>query len=368
MVLDPTPAARCAVSAAAAEAPPVIGLTLGDPCGIGPELWVSILCEELARERKPGDPSPQLRLYGDAGLLRRTAQGLGRSADWEAVCGQLDLVDVTSLAAAESEPGRPSARSGAAQLAYLEAAIRAAERDELAGLVTAPIHKASAKAAGLGFPGHTELLAARLKGDGQVVMMLAGPSLRVALCTTHLSLAAVPQALTVDGIVQVLRTTALALHRDFAIPAPRLFVAGLNPHAGESGHFGDEESRLIAPAIAAALVLPELQELQRRSGLFIEGPLVPDAVFRAAVHPQAGAPRPDAVVAMYHDQGLIPLKLVDFDAAVNVSLGLSVVRTSPDHGVAHDIAGRGIARPHSQRQALHLCAELLQRRAAARRV
>jgi 4-hydroxythreonine-4-phosphate dehydrogenase len=169
--------------------------------------------------------------------------------------------------------------------------------------------------------------------------------------------------LTVDGIVQVLRTTALALHHDFAIRAPRLWVCGLNPHAGEEGHFGDEESRLIAPAIAAALALPELQALHAGSGLSIVGPLVPDAVFRAAVHPPAGTPRPDAVVAMYHDQGLIPLKLIDFDDAVNVSLGLRVVRTSPDHGVAHDIAGRGIARPDSQRHALRLCAELVERRA-----
>jgi 4-hydroxythreonine-4-phosphate dehydrogenase len=260
-------------------------------------------------------------------------------------------------------PGQPTARSGAAQVEYLEAAIAAATRGEISGLVTAPIHKASAKAAGLAFPGHTELLAARLPGDGQVVMMLAGPQLRVALCTTHLALSAVPQALTSDGIVQVLRTTALALHHDFAIAAPRLWVAGLNPHAGESGHFGDEETRIIAPAISAALALPELRAMRNGAGLHIEGPLVPDAVFRAAVHPPAGTPRPDAVIAMYHDQGLIPLKLIDFDDAVNVSLGLRIVRTSPDHGVAHDIAGRGIARPHSQRHALRLGAELVQRRA-----
>lgn len=360
MVWDLRLAAGWAMSG---RARPVLGLTLGDPCGIGPELWVRILCEEQAAATGPA--LPRLRLFADAGLLRRTAQALGKSADWEAACRQLELVEVTSLPAPESEPGRPSARSGAAQLAYLEAAITAAERGELAGLVTAPIHKASAKAAGLGFPGHTELLAARLPGDGQVVMMLAGPSLRVALCTTHLPLSAVPQALTVEAITQVLRTTALSLHRDFAIAAPRLWVAGLNPHAGESGHFGDEESRLIAPAIAAALALPELQALRQRGGLCIDGPLVPDAVFRAAVHPPAGVPAPDAVIAMYHDQGLIPLKLVDFDAAVNVSLGLSVVRTSPDHGVAHDIAGRGLARPHSQRQALKLCTELVQRRFAA---
>ena len=337
-----------------------IGLTLGDPCGIGPELWVHILCEERTR---PGWAElPPLVLFGDAELLARTAHTLGRSAEWQATCRELQLIPVTRLAAADSEPGRPSAQSGAAQLAYLEAAISAAARGELAGLCTAPIHKASAKAAGLGFPGHTELLAARLPGAGQVVMMLAGPSLRVALCTTHLPLAAVPAALTVQGVAQVLRTTALSLHRDFAIAAPRLWVAGLNPHAGESGHFGDEESRIIAPAIAAARALPELQAIAQ---LRIDGPLVPDAVFRAAVHPPAGEQRPDAVVAMYHDQGLIPLKLIDFDAAVNVSLGLSVVRTSPDHGVAHDIAGRGLARPHSQLQALRLCAELARRRAGA---
>lgn len=356
------------MSEAAAGVRPALGLTLGDPCGIGPELWVRILCDERAQRRLA--ELPPLWLFGDAELLARTARALGRSAEWEATARELRVIEVTRLAAADSVPGRPSAASGAAQLAYLEAAITAAERGELAGLVTGPIHKASAKEAGLGFPGHTELLAARLPGDGQVVMMLAGPSLRVALCTTHLSLAAVPAALTVGGITQVLRTTALALHRDFAIAAPRLFVAGLNPHAGESGHFGDEESRLIAPAIAAALALPELQALQRgaglSAGLSIEGPLVPDAVFRAAVHPPAGAARPDAVVAMYHDQGLIPLKLIDFDAAVNVSLGLAVVRTSPDHGVAHDIAGCGLARPHSQLHALRLCAELTKRRAAAR--
>lgn len=337
-----------------------LGLTLGDPCGIGPELWVRILCEERTR---PGwTELPPLVLFGDVELLERTARTLGCSAEWQATSRALRLVAVTRLAAADAEPGRPTASSGAAQLAYLEAAITAAAHGELAGLCTAPIHKASAKAAGLGFPGHTELLAARLPGAGQVVMMLAGPSLRVALCTTHLPLSAVPQALTIEGVAQILRTTALSLHRDFAIPTPRLWVAGLNPHAGESGHFGDEESRIIAPAITAALALPELRAIK---GLRIDGPLVPDAVFRAAVHPPAPSERPDAVVAMYHDQGLIPLKLIDFDEAVNVSLGLSVVRTSPDHGVAHDIAGRGVARPHSQLHALRLCAELARRRASA---
>jgi 4-hydroxythreonine-4-phosphate dehydrogenase len=338
-----------------------IGLTLGDPCGIGPELWVRILCDEHARDGLSS--LPPLWLFGDPGVLARAALRLSLGERWQAAAAALRLIAVTELLPAESEPGQPSARSGAAQIEYLEAAIRAAEDGAVAGLCTAPIHKASAKAAGLRFPGHTELLAARLPGDGQVVMMLAGPRLRVALCTTHLALAAVPQALSVAGVTQVLRTTALALQRDFAVAAPRLWVAGLNPHAGESGHFGDEESRIIAPAIRAALALPELAPL-RAAGLVFEGPQVPDAVFRAAVHPPAGTPRPDAVVAMYHDQGLIPLKLLDFEDAVNVSLGLRVVRTSPDHGVAHDIAGRGLARPQSQLQALRLCAQMTARRAA----
>lgn len=330
--------------------PRSIGLTLGDPCGIGPELWVRILCAE------PQDSLVRLRLFGDAGVLERAAAACGLRAAWAAAHARILLHEVSRLGVEESAPGRPSDASGAAQVAYLEAAIAAAERGELVGLCTAPIHKAWAARAGLAFPGHTELLAARLRAEPSVVMMLAGPSLRVALCTTHLALAAVSGALSIEGITGVLRTTALALRRDFDIGSPRLFVAGLNPHAGEAGHFGDEESRLIRPAIESALKLPEL------AGVEIEGPLVPDAVFRAAVHPPPGAPRPDAVVAMYHDQGLIPLKLLDFDRGVNVTLGLRIVRTSPDHGVAYDLAGRGLARPDSQHEALRLCIELARRR------
>ena len=353
---------------------PTLGLTLGDPCGIGPELWVQILCAESAAASSlaaPPEPGPALRLYGDAGVLARAAQQLHLSDAWQHLVssGTVQVISVTNLTAAQSLPGQPTSASGAAQVAYLDAVIADAARGQVQGLVTGPIHKASAKAAGLSFPGHTELLADRLPGDGQVVMMLAGPRLRVALCTTHLALSAVPAALTTFGITQVLRTTVLALHQDFGVPAPVVWVAGLNPHAGEAGHFGDEETRLIAPAIAAALALPELQALP---GLQLTGPHVPDAVFRSAVFPPASPSsagpagtggRPDAVVAMYHDQGLIPLKLLDFEQAVNVTLGLRLPRTSPDHGVAHDIAGKGQARPHSQQAALALCRQLVKRRA-----
>lgn len=332
-----------------------IGLTLGDPSGIGPELWVRILCARLPQLTD----GARLRLFGDAGVLARAAQRGGLAADWQACLGKIELIPVTSLADSEVRPGQPSAASGAAQVAYLEAAIAEAEAGKLQGLCTAPLHKASAHDAGLTFPGHTELLGARLGRGEPAVMMLAGPSLRVALATVHLPLAAVPAALSVDALTEVLVTTVRALHDDFGIAAPRLWVAGLNPHAGESGHFGDEEPRVIVPALAAAR--SRTRQVPRLSGASFEGPLVPDALFRAAVHAPKQT-RPDAVVAMYHDQGLIPLKLLDFDQAVNVTLGLRIIRTSPDHGVAHDIAGKWLARPDSQRAALDLCLTLAQTR------
>lgn len=333
-----------------------IGLTLGDPCGIGPELWLKTLLS-LRTEPRTLD---LLTLYGDPAVLDRTADQLGQQVAWRTLRDRLLVVPITNLSPAEITPGQPNLKSGAAQVSYLQAAISDAVAGRIQGLCTGPIHKASAKEAGLAFPGHTELLAEQLLAPRQsVVMMLAGPTLRVALCTIHIALATVPSALSVAGIRQTLVTTALALYQDFAEPKPYLQVLGLNPHAGESGHFGDEESRLITPAIAAALEHPDLSALP---GLSIVGPLVPDVAFRHALNPPHGQSRPSAVVAMYHDQGLIPIKLIDFDHTVNVTLGLRVVRTSPDHGTAHDIAGKGIARPDSLHAALALCIEHTLRR------
>ncbi len=183
-------------------------------------------------------------------------------------------------------------------------------------------------------------------------MLFAGPRLKVALATIHHALADVPRVLSSDGIATAIVHTAEALVRDFGVAHPRVAVAGLNPHAGESGHFGDEEPRVIAPAIATA---------QERLGAraTVTGPHVPDVVFRDALDGKH-----DAVVAMYHDQGLIPVKLIDFEEAVNVTLGLPIVRTSPDHGVAHDIAGKNLARTTSFAAALRLARELAARRAA----
>jgi 4-hydroxythreonine-4-phosphate dehydrogenase len=316
-----------------------IAMTLGDPAGVGPELVVRALA---------ADGADDVVVYGDAGLLERAARLCGLPVPPR-------VVPVTSLV--EAAPGSEAA--GAAQVAYLEAAVAAAARGEAAALVTAPIHKAACIRAGFRFPGHTEFLAARL-GRRRVAMMLAGPRLRVVPVTTHVALAAVPQALSVDGIAFVIALTLRSLREDFGLVRPRVAVAALNPHAGEGGHFGDEEERVIRPAIAAIAEGP----LDEEFAFQLDGPLVPDAVFRQAAAAPAGEGRYDAVVAMYHDQALIPLKLLDFEDGVNVTLGLPVVRTSPDHGVAHDIAWTGRARDTSFRAALRLARELVHRRAA----
>jgi 4-hydroxythreonine-4-phosphate dehydrogenase len=309
-----------------------IGLTLGDPSGIGPE----IVCKTIAADRDEhgGD---DVVVYGDWGVLEEAADRLG-------IMFPEHIERVTALS--EWFPGKPSTETGRAQVAYLEAAVADAKAGKLQALVTAPIHKASCIAAGFAFPGHTEMLQARLADGGPVTMMFAGPRMRVSLATIHLPLSEVAGALSIDGMRTTIVQTARALIEWFGVKEPRIGIAGLNPHAGESGHFGDEESRIIAPAIA--LAQKELPAVK------LTGPHVPDAVFRAHTDGKL-----DAVVALYHDQGLIPVKLIDFDEAVNVTLGLPIVRTSPDHGVAHDIAGKHQARAGSLIAALKMARSLV---------
>jgi 4-hydroxythreonine-4-phosphate dehydrogenase len=302
-----------------------IGITLGDPAGIGPELV-----------RRVADGADDVVIYGDA----RLCDGV-----------RAELRAVTTLDGVV--PGVATAETGRAQIAYLEAALDDARAGRIDALVTAPIHKASCIAAGFAFPGHTEFLAARL-GAASVTMMFAGPKMRVSLATIHHSLADVPRVLSAAAIESAIVQTAEALARDFGVAAPRIAVAGLNPHAGEQGHFGDEESRVIAPAIVSARA-----RLAGNISATVTGPHVPDAIFRDHVDGKH-----DAVIAMYHDQGLIPVKVVDFEEAVNVTLGLPIVRTSPDHGVAHDIAGKGLARTASFAAALRLARQLSARRRA----
>jgi 4-hydroxythreonine-4-phosphate dehydrogenase len=289
---------------------------------------------------------PHLRVvvFGDRGVLERAARTAGVAPP-----NAENVRQVTQLAEGEVTPGQPDARSGQAQVQYLRAATEAVLRGEHAGLVTAPISKEWAGRAGFGFPGHTEYLA-EAAGVTDYAMMLAGPRLRVTLATTHLALRDVPAALSVGSIASAIRLTARALREGFRVGRPRIAVAGLNPHSGEAGRFGDEEGRLVAPAIAQAR-----QDLAgERLAAEVSGPHVPDVVFR-----QAAGGDFDAVVALYHDQGLIPVKLLHFDEAVNVTLGLPFVRTSPDHGTAYDIAGTGKARAESFIAALDLADQLV---------
>lgn len=282
---------------------PCVLITTGDPAGIGPE----VIDAALAAGGFPAD------------------------------C----IFDVVGDRSA-GVPGRPDERSAAAALAALEASVRALQDGRADAVVTGPVCKESLMRLGFSFPGQTEFFADAF-GVADYAMLLTGATLTVGLATIHEPLSAVSGLLTEERIVRCGRLTADFLKRR-GNALPRIAVAGLNPHAGENGAFGDEEERVIVPAVR------RLQE----EGVF-DGPCVPDAVFR-----EAARGRYDAVVAMYHDQGLIPLKLLDFDTAVNVTLGLPKPRVSPDHGTAFGMAGKGMADPSSMRAAIRLACELAQ--------
>ncbi|MHB8418374.1 MAG: 4-hydroxythreonine-4-phosphate dehydrogenase PdxA [Myxococcales bacterium] len=311
---------------------PRVALTLGDPWGIGPEVIAAALARpEVRRACEPV-------VFGDRSVLARAAGVAGVRLPRD-----LALVEPRPLAAGRFRFGLPPPDGGALPIAWLEAAVAAVRRGEADALCTGPIHKALVAAAGFRFAGHTDYLAARLKAR-RAVMLLAGPTLRVALATVHVPLRAVPGLLSVPALVSTLAILDAGLRRHFGVPRPRLAVCGLNPHAGEGGLLGDEEIRVIGPAVARA----------RRRGLRVEGPLPADSLFANAVRSR----RWDAILAMGHDQGLGPLKAVDFERAVNVTLGLPIPRTSPDHGVAYDIAGKGRADPTSLIEALLLAARM----------
>jgi 4-hydroxythreonine-4-phosphate dehydrogenase len=323
---------------------PTLAVTMGDPAGIGPEVALAALY------RKPCRCRPIL--VGDADVFRAAAKTLGLDIGFVGVGErvgrrQLPLYPTTTLAAKYRTPGLPrsrAARSACGESAYaaILGAVELVRAGTAAGIVTAPISKEHVTLAGHDIPGHTELLA-ELAGGVPVRMMMAGPKLRVVLVTTHLALADVPHRLTVDGIVETIVITARALRERFGCPGPRIAVAGLNPHAGEGGKFGDEEIRIIGPAVRRA----------RRRGIDATGPLAADSIFA-----DAAAGGWDAVVCMYHDQGLGPFKLLHFADGVNVTLGLPFIRTSPDHGTAFDIAGTGKAMFTSMAAALDLAARL----------
>ena len=316
---------------------PRIAISLGDPCGIGPEVVAAALADPRVRA------ALRPRLYGDRGAFEAALTLRGLRSSLEEKSG-LELIEVTSLAALARAPGRPrdgGREAGAAALAYIDAAIDGVLSGACAGLCTAPVSKHRVALAHPGFQGHTEHLAARF--GARVAMMMAGPRLRVTLATNHLRLSEVPLQLTPEKLLSVIRLTHEELSLRFKLPNPRIAVCGLNPHAGDGGLFGDEEARLVSPGIALA----------RSEGIDATGPHPADGLF-----PRARSGDCDAVIALYHDQGLIPAKLLDFRETVNVTLGLPRPRTSPDHGTADDLAGLGRADAEPMISALLLCAAL----------
>ncbi len=337
----------------AAPAFPPVALTMGEPAGIGGEIAL-----KAWRRRQEAD-LPVFFLIDDPARLRHLAGRLKLEVPVQAFDAPAQAAEVFSSAlpvlpqrlVAEAAPGRPSPENAGAVLESIDRAVALAQAGEAAAVVTNPIYKKSLYEAGFHHPGHTEYLAALAGGDVFPVMMLACQGLRVVPVTVHLSLRDALAALSREHIVLSTRITAEALRRDFGIARPRLAVAALNPHAGEEGGLGREELDVIGPAVA---------EL-RAQGLDIAGPAPADSLFR----PEARRAF-DAVICMYHDQALIPLKTLDFEHGVNVTLGLPFVRTSPDHGTALSIAGTGRANETSLIAALVMAAEIARRRAAAR--
>jgi 4-hydroxythreonine-4-phosphate dehydrogenase len=328
---------------------PVIAVTSGEPAGVGPEL-----CVRLADRIAQGLPA-RLVVLGDRDLLAERAQACGlklKMRDWSTAnagapaAREIDVLHVPL--AARSIPGRLDAANSPYVLNLLDRALAGCLANEFAALVTAPVHKGVINDAGIAFTGHTEYLADKTQTT-QVVMMLAGGGLRVALATTHLALKEVPSALTQESLERTLRILHAEMRRKYAIAAPRILVTGLNPHAGEGGYLGREEIEVITPVLARL----------RGEGMTLHGPLPADTVFNRATLALG-----DCVLAMYHDQGLPTLKYASFGKGINVTLGLPIIRTSVDHGTALELAGTGRADPGSLFCAVEQAIEMVQRQAS----
>jgi 4-hydroxythreonine-4-phosphate dehydrogenase len=324
---------------------PIIGITMGDPTGIGPEIIVKALSmEEPCRACRPV-------VFGDREVLSRAIQIQNLSTTLEAIDQipqdgylpqkifffPLSQLDITSL-----HFGQPDTACGEAMVRYIKEAVKRAMNRELDAITTCPINKKAMNEAGYSFPGHTELLA-HLVGAQSVAMMFLGSKWRIVLVTIHLPLKDVSGSVSRDRILSILRLTDKGMKKYFGIPHPKIGVLGLNPHCGEGGLLGEEETREILPAIAEARLL----------GMDVEGPFPADSFFNIS-----GRYAFDAVISMYHDQGLIPIKMLDFKEAVNFTLGLPFIRTSVDHGTAYDIAGKGLADPSNLVKAILTAANL----------
>ena len=326
---------------------------MGDPAGIGPEIIAMALADgsiyNCCRPVVFGDPGVLSSTISDIPL--ETPQELSLNiisnpVEIRAVPGVIDLIAISDLQADVVKPGRPTVTGGRAMVAYIVKAVDMVRQGEIDAMVTCPISKALMHQAGHRFDGHTQLIS-HLTNAPDYVMMLAGDRLRVALVTIHCAIKDVAGILNREIVCKTIRITDKALRDDFGLDQPRLAVAALNPHGGEAGLFGLEEQTVIGPAVQMAV----------KEGVDVEGPLPADTLFY-----KAASGRYDAVIAMYHDQGLIPLKLLHFSDAVNVTLGLPIIRTSVDHGTAYDIAGSGQADPSSLKAAIRMAALMVKNR------
>ncbi|NEP08790.1 MAG: 4-hydroxythreonine-4-phosphate dehydrogenase PdxA [Symploca sp. SIO2C1] len=341
---------------------PRLALTLGDPAGIGPEVVLKALADSEMTA------NCELVVVGNRSLLQATYIQLQQQASGEktllAVPEDLSMLDVELEASVEEQItfGVGNAASGAASFAYLEKAITQTLAGQFDGIVTAPIAKSLWKAAGYDYPGQTEVLA-KYSGVKRYGMLFVARSphsnyqLRTLLATTHIPLRQVPDSLTTQLMTSKLELLVDCLRDDFGLKTPRIAISGLNPHSGEQGQLGNEEQDLLIPWLQ--------KERQKRPQFQLDGPVPPDTLWvslgQAWYNPNQSAPY-DAYLALYHDQGLIPVKLVAFDRAVNTTIGLPLVRTSPDHGTAFDIAGQGIANATSMKAAIKLAVELVNQR------
>jgi len=324
---------------------PIIGITMGDPTGIGPEIIVKALSmKEPFRACQP-------IVFGDRKVLSRAIQIQNLSTTLEVIDQipqdgylpqKIFLFPLSQLEVASLRFGQPDRACGEAMVRYIEEAVKRARNRELDAITTCPINKKAMNEAGYSFPGHTELLA-HLVGASSVAMMFLGSKWRIVLVTTHLPLKDVSGWINKNRILSTLRLTDEGMKKHFGIPQPKIGVLGLNPHCGEGGLLGEEETREILPAIAEARLL----------GMDVEGPFPADSFFNIS-----GRYAFDAVISMYHDQGLIPIKMLDFKEAVNFTLGLPFIRTSVDHGTAYDIAGKGLADPSNLVKAILTAANL----------
>ncbi|HHZ83180.1 MAG TPA: 4-hydroxythreonine-4-phosphate dehydrogenase PdxA [Nitrospirales bacterium] len=339
---------------------PLIGITMGDPAGIGPEVIVKALAGDNGKDVRSQARVVIIGSYPVMEHMSLTLQlpcsvqqldHLGNHTTSENIIHVLDPLPAPLSAVVH---GKASVANGLAQVTFVKEAVRHAMKGDLDAIVTAPITKAAMVMAGYDYPGHTELLAELtgvISSGRESGMMLIGGPLRIMFVTTHTALRNLPSLIQIPNVMKAIRLADLAGREMFGISHPRIGVAGLNPHAGEDGLFGMEEIQVITPAV----------EQSHTAGVDCSGPFPADTLFQRASKGEF-----DVVVAMYHDQGLIPLKLVSFGQAVNITVGLPILRSSVDHGTAYDIAGKGIANPGSLIQALHTASQILERRTSVK--